>query len=67
LVMIGSCDEALSNWGVPYACASASGTVTQCVIWLILLRPDSPSYEISDKRGITGTSSCMMIDAVIYG
>ena len=52
---------------MPYACASASGTVSQWVIWLILFRPDSPSFEISVRRGITGTRSCMMIEAVMYG
>ena len=60
-------EVAFRSCGVPYACASASGTVSQWVIWLILFRPDSPSFEISVRRGITGTSSCMMIEAVIYG
>ena len=51
------------NWANP--CNAASGTVSQCVIWFTLLRPDSPSSDSLRKAGITGTSSCMMMDEVI--
>src|SRR5579884_192474 len=66
-LMIGCGALALSRFGVPQAWRAASGTVSQCVYWLILLRPDSPSLVSSVSCGMIGTRSCMMIEAVMYG
>ena len=54
-----------TNWAKAWA--MAMGTVPQWVIRFILMRPASPSRDIFCSDGITGVSSCMMIDAVIYG
>ena len=35
--------------------------------WVIFVWPDWPSFLRASSRGITTTSSCRMIEAVMYG
>ena len=47
------------------AWAMAMGTVPQWVMRFILMRPASPSRDRFCNWGMTGVSSCMMMDAVM--
>jgi hypothetical protein len=52
---------------MPKAWNVASSSVNQRVYCVILRRPASPSFLMASSCGTTTVSSCMMIDAEMYG
>ena len=61
LACVSSAIEIDSAWKV------ASASVNQRVYLVMIRRPDSPSFLIASSCGTTTVSSCMMIDAEMYG
>ena len=59
------CDSSATE--MPKAWKAASASVNHRVYCVILRRPDSPSFLIASSCGTTTVSSCMMIDAEMYG
>ena len=58
---------ACSAVAMPQAWNTASGIAPMRDHWVILRRPDSPSFWIAFRLGTICTSSCTMIDAEMYG
>ena len=52
---------------MPHAWNTASGIAPMRDHWLILRRPDSPSFWMAFMLGLMCTSSCTMMDDEIYG
>ena len=58
---------ASSATAMPTAWKVASATVNQRVYLVISRRPASPSFFFASRKGTTTVSSCMMIEAEMYG
>ena len=52
---------------MPVPCTVARPNAPQRVYCVILRRPDSPSFFNWSSWGLTAVSSCMMIEAEMYG
>ena len=55
------CDSSATE--IPMACTMARTAVPYRVYWVILRRPDSPSFFRASRVGDTTVINCMMIEA----
>src|SRR3954451_1358125 len=68
-----SCEQFGNSWPlraramIPVLCRMASAIVRYRVYWVSFCWPDCPSFFSCSKRGMTTTSSCTMMLAVMYG